>query len=123
MGQPAGDDHTLIVSIVLVEADQGGEQCEAKLLECRMVGVGAALRVGVAEKDARIAEHMAAGAGVGRAVVRNRNGAGLPVPSSFDGLFDDDVNLTSEAGGAGIGVNVAEELPSVLRRRTSTSLR
>ena len=65
-----------------------------------MVGVGAALRIGVAEKDARIAEHMAAGAGVDRAVVRN--GAGLLVPSGFDGLFDDGIDIASEAGGAGI---------------------
>ena len=106
-----------------MEADQSGEQDEAKLLDRRMVGVGAALRIGVAEKDARMAEHMAAGAGVDRAVVQNRNGAGLPVPSGFDGVFDDGVNLASEAGGAGIGVDVAEELPSVPRWRTSTSLR
>ena len=32
MGQSVGGDHTLIISIVLVEAGQSGEQGEAKLL-------------------------------------------------------------------------------------------
>ena|SRR6266540_6251788 len=54
---------------------------------------------------------MAAGASVNGTVVRN--GVGLPVPSGFDGLFDNGVELVSEAGAAGIGVDVVEEFVQV----------
>ncbi|KAH9957163.1 hypothetical protein BGW80DRAFT_1383032 [Lactifluus volemus] len=50
---------------------------------------------------------MHSSAGVDRTVVFNR--AVLPVQGGFNRLLDDGVDLVSEAGGAGIGTNVAEE--------------
>ena len=106
--QAVGGDNALVTSMVPVEADQSGEQYDAKLIERGVVGLLAALRIDVAEEDAGIAEHVATGADVDGAVVRN--GAGLPVPGGCDGLIDDGVELTSETCGAGIGGHVAEEL-------------
>lgn len=37
------------------------------------------------------------------------NRAGLPGQGGFNGLLDNGVDLVSEAGGAGIGGDVAEE--------------
>ncbi|KAI0289047.1 hypothetical protein BC826DRAFT_639494 [Russula brevipes] len=108
VGQSVGGEHALIVGVVLVEADQSSEQGEAKLFKRGVVGVGAALRIDVAEEDTRIAEHIAAGAGVDGTVVPNR--ASLPILGGFNGLFDDGVDLVSEADGAGIGGDVAEEV-------------
>jgi hypothetical protein len=111
VGQCVGGDHALVIGVVLVEANQSCEQGDAKLLKRGVVGVGAAPRIDVAEEDTRIAEHMAAGAGVNGSVVRN--GAGLPVLSRFNGLLDDGVDLVSQASSAGIGGDVAEELIQV----------
>ena len=108
VGQCVGGDHALVIGVGLVKADQSGEQGDAKLFKRGVVGVGAALRIDVAEEDTRVAEHMATGAGVNGSVVRN--GAGLPVLSGFNGLLDDGVNLVSQASSAGIGGDVAEAL-------------
>jgi hypothetical protein len=51
---------SLVIGVVLIEADQGSKQGEAKLLEGGVVGVGAALQIDVSEDDPSMAEHMTA---------------------------------------------------------------
>lgn len=43
IGQSVGGDHALVIGVVLVEADQGSKQGDAKLLKRGVVGVSAAL--------------------------------------------------------------------------------
>lgn len=103
-----GGNHALIICVVLVETNQGSKQGDAKLFERRVVDINAAMWIDVAEKNARVTQHMATGTGVNGSVVRN--GVGLPVLSGFNSLIDDGVDLVSQASSAGIGGDVIEEL-------------
>ena len=102
-----GGSHALVITMVLIKANQSSEQGDAKLLKRGMVVLAAALWGNIADEDVRIGEHMATGTGVDWAMICN--GAVLPVSSGIDCLIDNSIKFVVEAGGAGIGSNVVEK--------------